>query len=84
VSVVGFVKGMDAGRHGLIFVGIVLLPYLASTWMLLRWTDGEAIDERLSRIAGFNAFMLVILDIALLVVMLDNRKRGGDCYECGR
>lgn len=75
VSILGVVKGMDPGRHGLIFAGIMLLPLLVTAIMQLRWTNGESIDERLGRLANVNAFMLVGMDIALMVVMLEKQRQ---------
>jgi hypothetical protein len=74
VAVLGFVKGMSPGRTGLIFVGIVLLPLLGVVITALRWTDGEAIDERLGKLAAGQAVVLFLLDVALLIVMLDKPK----------
>lgn len=71
VSVVGVVKGMDASHHGYIFVSLVLLPLLATTITQIRWTTGEAIDERLGKLAYWNAAVIGLLDIALLVVMFE-------------
>ena len=68
---IGVVKGVEPGRHGLIFVSIMLLPLLASAFTQLKWTNGEAIDERLGKLANFNAVVVVGIDIALMV-----RQRG--------
>lgn len=75
VAILGVVKGMDNGRHGLIFVSIMLLPLLCTAIMQLRWSNGESIDERLGRLANVNAFMLVGMDIALMVVMLEKQRQ---------
>ena len=73
---------MDPNRHGFIFVAIVLLPLLATSVTLLRWTTGESIDERLTRLAYFNAGAIVLLDIALMVAMFDpNRKEKAEYAE---
>jgi hypothetical protein len=70
VSVVGIVKGMDARLHSYIFVSVMLLPLLATCLALLRWTAGEAIDERLQKLATFHGLALLGIDIAFLVVMV--------------
>ncbi len=64
---------MKAGRHGFIIVAIVLLPLLATVVTQLKWTADESVPERLGRMATFSAVMLVGLDIALCIAMLENQ-----------
>lgn len=66
-SVLCFVNGSK--KIGYVIVGIALVPVLITSVLLIRWTRGDTIDERLQRLSYALGFFVVALDLGLIIAM---------------